>query len=340
MVRAVVGDRSVQVAFTQSGGDVTARPRESGMRLCGDPADMDNTAVLEFVLAKDTDLTVELGRYPLKHCVTLTVAAKKLLAAEAALAKASPADAVVLAAEALNDAEKLAQSLADTDPERPELLARVVSARRKATDRGAELLEAAVQKAREAIQEDFSDAAPPTAIALHLAHLSGNGGPTWSTLYETFTARARDEGLSGYRHVHELLKADPLTRQCLSGAACCPSGISSSGARSTLAPFAVATALTIRKQGEALRSTAALITKQVDLKSIQASDTIEQRTRAFREVCAYPDLLDAVKHACAEFSAADDALTHEIRSKSDEIGRVRAGVVPAEPSRAADRVTR
>jgi hypothetical protein len=324
MVRAVVGERSMPVAFIQSGGDVTARPRESALRLCGDAADMDSTAILEFVLAKDADLTVELGRYPLKRCVTITVGGEMLMAAEATLGQASPAPAMVEAAEGVNDVERLAQSLPSTDPERPALLARVVSARRKAAARAAELLEPATEQAREAIEKDFANAVGPTALALRLAHLSGNSAPTWSTLYESFAARARGAGLSGYRHVHQLLEADPLTRSCLNGAASCPNGISSSEARSALSPFAVAIALTIRKQGEALRSTTAAITKQVDAKSVKASDALEEKMRIFREVCAYPELLDAVKHACAELSVADDALTTEIRAKGDEMGRVRA----------------
>jgi hypothetical protein len=340
MVRGRIGERAVAVAFTQTGGEVTVRPRESALRLCGDPADADREAVIDFVLGEDEDLTVELGRYPLKRCVTVTVATKRLMAAEATASNASDAEAVAWAAEGVSEAEKLVQSLATTDPERPALVARVLSARRKTAARVAELVEPATQKALQAIRTDFANSVPPTTLALRLAHLSSDGTKTWSSLYEAFTARAREDGILGYGQVHRLLQADTATRSCLTGSAACSNGLTANQVRTALSPFAVVMGLTIRKQAEELRAATAKLARKVDPTGVKESDAVKERMQAFRDVCAHRELLDAVKHACTELAVADETLASETRAKSDEIARVRAEVLETEHSRATARATK
>jgi hypothetical protein len=338
-VIARVDGRSVELGTVNGGNGLVIEPRDVATRLCSEPDDAPKIATLRYVLNKNNELSVELAKYPLRQCVSATVARKKLAAAESALSNTKDTPTVIWAFQSLEEATAAVRILPVTDPDREDLMTTAARLNGIARNRAKLITATLVDDASQAIDTDVLTSVRSVSMAMRVARLADDAAARWKQIYGKFVSRARDRGIAGYAVTQELLADDAATRGCLFGKELCEP-ITRDEARQTLGSVAEAAATAVEKQTAELRAATGELAKQVNIKSVQRSDRALENARPVRNVCTHGDLISPMDAQCSLFMLADAGLSDELTAHATSVTEIRANLAEQERRRANERIAR
>jgi hypothetical protein len=283
-VVAHLDDKSYDLESFSSGKGLLIAPRQYAQQLCRDRGDVKKSVRLEYVLAGTGNVRLVLGKYRLLACVSATVASDQTALATSLLTGQSDAEVVARAVRLMQDAEELAQSLPQTDPERSSVVGKVANGKALARARASELLSPLFKKALVAIDADVSTAVPAANDALSVSALTDDAVGYWRKVYQAFVARAAHRGFEGYELVQKLLVADTVTNSCLTSANC-PHWLKQEEARAALDPAAAEASNAIALGTKKLDGANVAVTKKATVASVRNFDEAVMRTRGMVSSC-------------------------------------------------------